>query len=171
MRPWRRPERLPRPHPLAQKYERVSRTALVLPPDPGQTAHVSAWTAPTEEKIVLREYEEQIRLYDEYRTLDAALKNHLIVVFNDPYMYTLKNRYTIYATRSKMDLLTHLYEKYACISPSDMMANDKRIRASYNAEDPLERLDECTDFATAIGEPVSETQLVSIAYELVVDTG
>ena len=66
-----------------------------------------------------------------------------------------------------MDLLTHLYKDYANISPSGMAENDERLRAAYNAEEPLEslikRLDECTDFATEDRKPVSETQLVRIA--------
>ena len=104
-----------------------------------------------------------------------SLKNQLLAVFGDPYLVTLKNGYTRYATRSTMDLLTHLYKNYARISPSDMAANDERLRASYNAEEPLESLieslNECADFATAAREPVLETQLVHIAYGLVDETG
>ena len=48
-----------------------------------------------------------------------SLKNQLLAVFGDPYLVTLKNGYTRYATRSTMDLLTHLYKNYARISPSD----------------------------------------------------
>ena len=67
-----------------------------------------------------------------------------------------------------MDLITHLYDHYAHISPSDMVENDERIRASYNAEEPfgslVERLNECVDFATSASDPVLETQLVRISY-------
>ena len=74
-----------------------------------------------------------------------------------------------------MDLLTHIYDHYARISPSGMAANDERLGASYNAEEPLEsltkRLDECADFAMAAGEPVSETRIARIAYGLVTETG
>ena len=56
-----------------------------------------------------------------------------------------------------------------------MTSNNERLRSSYNSEEPLEilikRLDECADFATAAREPVSDTQLVRIAYRLVADTG
>ena len=31
-----------------KQYERVSGTTFILPPDPGQTAHLPVWTAPTE---------------------------------------------------------------------------------------------------------------------------
>ena len=108
-----------------KQYPCVSRTAFVLPSNPGKTAHVPAWTAPTEEKRVLCKHTEYIRLYDEYRTFDAALKNQLLTVFDDPYMSTLKNGYTGYAKRSTMDLITHLYKKYARISPLYMAANDE----------------------------------------------
>ena len=52
----------------------------------------------------------------------------------------LKNGYTGYATRLTMDLLTYHYENYACLSLSDMAANNERLRASYNAEKPLKSL-------------------------------
>ena len=76
-------------------------------------------------------------MYDEYRTVDADLKNQLLAVFDNPYLYTLKNEYTGYATRSTMNLLTHLYKNYAHISPLDMAANDEKLRASYNFEELL----------------------------------
>ena len=56
-----------------------------------------------------------------------------------------------------------------------MAANDERLQASCNTEEPLEilikRINECTDFATEAREPVSKTQLVRIAYGLVAETG
>ena len=122
---------------LTKKYARVSGTACVFPSDPVQTAHVPACTAPTEEKRVLSEHTKQIRMYDEYRNVDTALKNQLIAVSDDPYLSTLKNGYTGYATRSTMDLITHFYKNYASIYPLEMVANDEILRASYNSEEPL----------------------------------
>ena len=112
---------------LPKQYARVSGTAFVLPPNPVLTAHVPAWTVPTEEEILLCEHTEQRRLYDEYRTLNSALKNQLLVVFDDPYLSTLNNRYTGYATRLTIDLLTYLYEKYSRIYPLYMVGNDERL--------------------------------------------
>ena len=74
-----------------------------------------------------------------------------------------------------MDLITHLYNNYSHIFPSYMAANDEGLQAFYNAEEPLkssiERLNQCADFSTAAGEPVSDTQLVHITYRLEADTG
>ena len=83
-------------------------------------ANVPAWTVRTEENRFHREYIEQRRLYENYRTIDAALNNQLLVVFDEPYLATFKNEYTEFATRSTMDLLIYIYKNYAHISPSDM---------------------------------------------------
>ena len=98
----------------------------------------------------------------------------MLAVFGNPYLATLKKKYTGYATRSTMDLIAHIYEHYGRISSTDMAANEKRLRSSYSAEEPLEslieKLNECTDLATTASEPVLETQLVHIEYGLVTET-
>ena len=66
-------------------------------------------------------------MHDDYRTVDSALKNQLLAVFDDPYLETLKNEYTGYTTRSTMYLIAHIYEHYAHVYSTDMVANDKRI--------------------------------------------
>ena len=81
----------------------------------------------TEEKRVIREHTYQRRLYNKYRNIDSVLKNQLLVVFDDPYLSTLNNRYTGYATRLTIDLLTYLYEKYSRIYPLYMVGNDERL--------------------------------------------
>ena len=63
-------------------------------------------------------------MYNYYKTVYSSLKNHLLAVFNDPYLSTLMIGYRRYATRSIIDLITHLYNNYGHISPSDMAAND-----------------------------------------------
>ena len=70
-----------------------------------------------------------------------------------------------------MDIITHLYDKYAHISATNMAENHERLRASYNVEESLESLikmlNKCADFTTASRTPVLETQLVCIAYVLI----
>ena len=114
-------------------------------------------------------------LYDEERTSDSALKNHLLAVFDKPYLVTLKKNYTSYATSSTIDLIKHIYKRYIRIPSTDMAANDKRLQASYNAEEPLKsltkRINKYADFSTAASKSVSDTQLLLITYGLVSNTG
>ena len=74
-----------------------------------------------------------------------------------------------------MDLIKHIYEHFTRISLTYMAAHDERLRASYNSEEPLKsltkRLNKCADFSTAVSDPVFYTQLVRIAYGLMVNTG
>ena len=113
---------------LLEQYACVSSTAFVILPDPGRTAQVPAYMPPTEEKHILSKHAEQLKLYDEYRTVDSALKNQLLAVFNDTYLATLNNDYTGYATRSTVDIIAHIYEQYTRISSMYTLANNERIR-------------------------------------------
>ena len=58
---------------------------------------------------------------------------------------------------------------------TDLAKNDKNLREPCNPEEPLKslykRLNECVDYTTAAGEPISEVQFVHIAYGLVAETG
>ena len=78
---------------LPEQYARVYCTASVRLPDPGRTAHVPEWMPPGEEKPILREYAEHRRMYEECRTIDTDLNNHLISSFGKPYLSTLKSLY------------------------------------------------------------------------------
>ena len=64
----------------------------------------------------------------------------MLAVFEDPYLFTMKNEYTGYATRSTMDLIKHLYKHYSHIFLSYMAENYEITQVSYNAEEPLESL-------------------------------
>ena len=72
-------------------------------------------------------------------------------------------------------LINHLYKNYACVSATDMTANNNQLRLIYNPENPLEslikQLNKCAGFAVAEIKPFTETQIVQIAYVLVVEIG
>ena len=82
--------------------------------------------------------------------------------------------YTVYATKTTLDLIQNLYTHYTCIYVTDMSDNDERLWSPYNEEEPLKglikRLNGCADFAAVASDLVSETQLIRIAYRLVADT-
>ena len=57
------------------------------------------------------------------------------------------------------------------ILATDLAKNDKKLREAYNPDDPLKslytRLNECVDYTTVAGDPITEGQVVCIAYSLV----
>ena len=92
-------------------------------------------------------------MYDECRVVNTALKNQLVSAFDNPYISMLKHYFTGYTMKTTMDLIQNLYANYDRISSTDMAANDKRLKSSYNAEESLEdlikSLKECADFEAA----------------------
>ena len=48
--------------------------------------------------------------------VDTALTNQLVYIFENPYLLTLKNTYTRYATKMTPDIITHIYAHYTGIS-------------------------------------------------------
>ena len=74
-----------------------------------------------------------------------------------------------------LTLLSHIYAHYARISATYLAENDRKLWETYNPDEPLKilytRLNECVDYSTATGEPITEGQVVCIAYGLVAETG
>ena len=56
--------------------------------------------------------------------IDTDLKIQMVFAFKDAYLYTLKNMYKEYATNNTLELITHLYSHYACISITGMAENE-----------------------------------------------
>ena len=73
-----------------------------------------------------------------------------------------------------INLIQNINANYACISDMYTSANNERLGSPYKGEEPHEGLitglNECTDFSPTAREPVSDTQLVVIAYRLVAET-
>jgi hypothetical protein len=71
--------------------------------------------------------------------------------------------------------LNHLYATYANINASDLLSNDKQMKADYDANQPIEllfdQIEDAVDFAAAGDCPYTPTQVTAIAYQLVFKTG
>ena len=65
-----------------KQYSFIFDTTFVRLPDPGRITTITAWKLHWEEKRLLQEYKEDRRRYKEFRVVDAALKNHLVSIFN-----------------------------------------------------------------------------------------
>ena len=57
----------------------------------------------------------------------------------------------------------------------DLAVNNTNLQEPFNTDEPLEilytRLNECVKYAAAAGKPVTEGQVLCIAYGLVAETG
>ena len=104
-----------------------------------------------------------------------ALKSFLITAVDETYIRSLRDKYISYANVTTKEMLVHLYLAYAKISDGDLEDNDKRMRADYDVNQPMEvlieQIDDAVDIAAADKNPYSAEQVVTAAYNLVFKTG
>jgi hypothetical protein len=72
-------------------------------------------------------------------------------------------------------MIQHLYTEYARISADDLLENDKRFKAPFDANLPIENLftqiDDGVNYAAAGNTPYTPAQVLACAYQLVFATG
>ena len=66
--------------------------------------------------------------------MDTSLKDQLLPVFQYTYLSSSNNMYKWYATKSTLELLTHIYASCAHISAAYIGTNNKKLWFPYNAE-------------------------------------
>ena len=90
------------------------------------------------------------------------------------YVRSLCHRYAGYGQTSTQQLLAHLYATYANISPTDLQANEAKLRAPYDANHPVENLfyqvENAVEYVAAGNTPYSPEQVVTISFQLVFQT-
>ena len=86
----------------------ASPTAFVKPVNPGVL--VLAEPAPAAAVIgtLTRHHTEDIRVFNEYHSVDKACKKVLFKLVPEAYFRSIKNKYTGYANVKCLDILTHL---------------------------------------------------------------
>jgi len=69
----------------------------------------------------------------------------------------------------------HLYATYGRLSPSDLIANDTKMKSGYDPNLPIEsfidQIEDCVALADAAAAPYSPAQIIAIAYNVLFSTG
>ena len=122
------------------QYALVSIYPFIRPTNPGRTPRIPSWTILFDKKALLYEHAKQRQQYDECHNVDTALCNQLLKSFEDTYLPPLKNAFAGYSRSTTLNLLSHLYAHYAKILATDLAENDRKLRDTYNTDEPLESL-------------------------------
>ena len=73
------------------------------------------------------------------------------------------------------DILAFLFQNYGNITQYDIEENDKKLKEKWDANTPIEMLfdqiEDAQDFASAAGQPYTNNQLLTTAYNLVYAMG
>jgi hypothetical protein len=155
-------------------YATVSPVLFVLPAHPGQhPVHLPGATA-AQISEANRLHDVLLRTWQLTQATDKALKQLLLAALDPMYVHTLRHRLTGFAAISTRQLLDHLYLKYGRISAQDLEVNDKRLKAPYDVNQPIETLfdqiSQAIDLADAAGAPYTPAQIINHAYSILLQT-
>ena len=115
------------------------------------------------------------KLFKQYDAVDKALKQQLLGCVNDMFVRALRNRHIGYTNITTLEILTHLYNTYAQIKPSDLDANYKRMKAPYDVnlhiETFFDQIEDAVKFAVAGQASFTPIQVVNTAFNVIASTG
>ena len=156
-------------------YDTQSNTQFIAPANPGQSPVIPANSTGPQITELRRQHKEQKDEFMRYDQADKALKSQLIGAVDEMYIRTLRDKYILYAKKTTLQILTHLYDNYARISQLELKENDHRMNEEWDPNQPIEvlydQIEDAVEFASAGKAPYTTPQVVNNAYNLVSNTG
>ena len=156
-------------------FNTLSAVAFVHPVNPGTNPVIPPGATTHVTSHLTRVFATQKAIFREYHATDNALKQQVIGCVDGMYLRTLSHRVTGYANVTTRQFLVHLYATYGRLSPSDLIANDTKMKSGYDPNLPIESfIDQIEDgvaLADAAAAPYSPAQIIAIAYNVLFSTG
>jgi hypothetical protein len=156
-------------------YNTLSALPFVPPVNPGAAPAFPAGAQGPQIENIRRIFEEEQVIFNTYQNVQKAISALMIGAVDEIYFQALSRPLVGLATRTPLDMFTHLYQAYANINPADVQANDAHMRAAYDVNLPIETLfrqiENSIDYAAAGNTPYTPAQVLAIAYQIVFQTG
>jgi hypothetical protein len=107
-------------------------------------------------------WEEDVQTYRTCTSVQQALKNQIISVFELMYLDILNDNMVGYSNISARDMLDHLFETYGNITAVDLEINFEHMRQAWDPQQPVETLfkqiQDCVDYSEAGGVLIGHPQ-------------
>jgi hypothetical protein len=120
-------------------------------------------------------WEEDVQTYRTCTSVQQALKNQIISVFEPMYLDILNENMVGYANISARDMLDHLFETYVNITAVDLEINFEHMRRAWDPQQPVESLfkqiQDCSDYSEAGGVLIGHPQQINVGYAKIFATG
>jgi hypothetical protein len=131
-------------------------TLWVTPNAPGRAPATTDGTA-AQISTARHIWEEDVQTYRTCTSVQQALKNQIISVFEPMYLDILNDNMVGYAKISARGMLDHLFETYGNITAVDLEINFEHMRQAWDPQQPVETLfkqiQDCADYSEAGGRP------------------
>jgi hypothetical protein len=149
-------------------------TLWVTPNAPGRTPAATDGTA-AQISAARHQWEEDVQTYRICTSVQQALKNQIISVFEPVYLDILNDNMMGYANISARGMLDHLIEIYGNITAVNLEINFENIRPAWDPQQPVETLfkqiQDCADYSEAGGVLVGNPQQINVGYAKIFATG
>ena len=123
----------------------------------------------------VQDHQELLRLFNRYHDTDKALARLIIAATPDTYIAALCDVDFGYANVTTIQFLTHLTTTYGALTPADRDLNQARMNQPWAPPTPIEllfkQMEDGQRFAAAAAEPIADSTLCRLAYQLVLKTG
>jgi hypothetical protein len=120
-------------------------------------------------------WEEDVQTYQTFTSVQQALKNQIISVFEPMYLDILNDNMVGYANISARDMLDYLFETYGKITAVDFEINFEHIRLSWDPKQPVDSLfkqiQDCEDYSEAGGLLIGHQKQINIGCAKIFATG
>lgn len=156
-------------------YLAISNVAFPAPAVPPLTPTIPAGAVQALIGEVVRQHTEDVRAFRLYHDTDKALVRAILAATPGTYVVSLSDPDFGYANVTTLEVLTHLHSTYGTLTPADRDANLARMTTPWTPPTPIEalfhQLETGQRFAGLAQEPIAETQLARMGYQLVLKTG
>ena len=121
------------------------------------------------------QFNKALHQWTEYKNLTDAGKKFIQDCIDDMYLKGITDGNVGLAHVTIRDILHFLFQNYRNITQYDIEENDKKLKEKWDTNTPIEMLfdqiDDAQDFVAAAGQPYTNNQLHTTAYNLIYATG
>jgi hypothetical protein len=120
-------------------------------------------------------WEEDVKTYRTYTSVQQALKKQIISVFEPLYLDVLNDNMVGFANISARDMLDNIFGTYGNITAVDLEINFEHMRRAWDPQQPVEsfikQIQDCADYSEAGGVLIVHPQQINVGYANIFATG
>ena len=150
-------------------------TAIRRPLFPGAAAVIPPNSTGPQIAAIECQFNKALRQWTEYKNLTDAGKKFIQDGINNMYLKGITDRNVGLAHITIRDILSFLFQNYGNITQYNIEENNKKLKGKWDANTPIkmlfDQIKDAQDFASAAGQPYTNNQLLTMAYNLVYATG
>jgi hypothetical protein len=120
-------------------------------------------------------WEQTVQAYRTCTSVQQALEDQIISVFEPMYLDILNYNMVGYATISARDMLYHLFKTYGSFTSVDLEINFEHMRRAWDPQQPVESLfkqvQDCADYSESGGFLIGHPKQIKVGYVKIFATG